>query len=194
MTRESGARLVSLGFNPMVVSFLVFTILIFGATEDASNAWALWVICLLFSNLIPIATVLFLKHRGIISDLDASLKEQRALPLSLGVIYAGLGFLALHYQEAPPLVQGLMFCYMTNTLVILLITHYWKISIHVMGVAGPLTVLWLFGWHFPLLILGVVILVSGARVVLRAHTIAQVVAGAFLGWLLTWGQLNLWFI
>jgi membrane-associated phospholipid phosphatase len=178
----------------MVVSFLVFTILIFGATEGASNAWALWVTCLIFSNLIPIATVLYLKHRGIISDLDASLKEQRTLPLTLGVIYAGLGFLTLYYQDAPPLVQGLMFCYMTNTLVILIITRYWKISIHVMGVAGPLTALWLFGWHFPLLILGVVILVSSARVILDAHTIAQVAAGALLGWLLTWGQLNLWFV
>lgn len=194
MTRESGARLVSLGFNPMVVSFFVFTILIFGATYGASNAWALWTTCLLFSNLLPIVTVLFLKHRGIISDLDASIKEQRILPLSLGVIYAGLGFFALHYQNAPPIVQGLMFCYMTNTLVILVITRYWKISIHVAGVAGPLAALWLFGWHFPLLILGVIILVATARVVLRAHTIAQVTAGVLMGWLLTWGQLNLWFL
>jgi len=178
----------------MVVSFLVFTVLIFGVAEGVSSAWALWATCLIFSNLIPISTVLFLKHRGIISDFDASLKEQRTLPLALGVIYAGLGFLALYYQKAPPLVQGLMFCYMTNTLVILIITRYWKISIHVMGVAGPLSALWLFGWHFPLLILAVIALVGSARVILRAHTVAQVVAGAFLGWFFTWGQLNLWFL
>ena len=74
-----------------------------------------------------------------------------------------------------------MFCYATNTLLVLLITNWWKVSIHTTAISGPLIVfLYQFGsFIFPLLIL--IPLVGASRLVLKRHTLAQVIAGAAIG-------------
>jgi membrane-associated phospholipid phosphatase len=138
--------------------------------------------------------VLILKKIGKISDLDASQKEQRIFPLTLGIIYSGIAFLILTYMQANPLVRGLMFCYMTNTIITILITRYWKISIHAIGVGGPIAVLWLAEFQYPIPALLILIAVSYSRVILKAHTILQAVAGALLGLVLTYSQLNFFFM
>jgi len=62
----------------------------------------------------------------------------------------------------------------------LLITRYWKISLHLVGIAGAVTAfVLLFGprllWLTPL-----VVLVGWARFQVRAHTILQAMAGTAL--------------
>ena len=183
------ASLISVLFNPMLVSFVTFGILIFDHPIISVNAYFIFFSCFLFSNFIPFITVLFLKITGKISDLDASQKEQRLLPLFLGVLYAGFGFIVLNFLNAGDLVRGLMFCYMTNTIVIIIITKYWKISIHAAGVAGPLTALWIHGIHSPFVVIFIATLLGWARIILKAHNISQVLTGFILGSFLTGIQL-----
>jgi len=92
-------------------------------------------------------------------------------------------------MKADPLVRGLMFCYMTNTLMTIIITKYWKISIHAMGVAEPLAALWIAGFQFPLIAIAILVSVSYSRVLLKAHTGLQVTAGSIAGFVITYGQL-----
>ena len=173
----------------MLISFFTFWILIFDHTQLSDNANQIFFFCFLFSNLIPLITVILLKKMGKIDDMDASKKEQRFLPLLLGIFYAGVGFMVLSNLDAQGLVRGLMFCFMTNTVIIIIITKYWKISIHAMGIAGPLTALWIHGFHSYIIIISIAIMLGWSRVNLRAHNITQVLAGYFLGTLLTWAQL-----
>ncbi len=65
-----------------------------------------------------------------------------------------------------------------------IITHYWKISGHAMGIAlATGVILQLFGWAWwPVLL--IVPLVGWARVVRRDHTVVQVIAGALYTFLL----------
>ena len=188
------ASIISFIFHPMLISLAAFLLLIYSSNPIPENANSILAICFVFSNLIPIATVLILKKTGIISDLDASQKEQRIFPLMLGILYSGLGFLTLTLLHADALVRGLMFCYMTNTIITILITRYWKISIHAMGVGGPIAVLWLAEFQYPIPALLILIAVSYSRVILKAHTILQAVAGALLGLVLTYSQLNFFFM
>jgi membrane-associated phospholipid phosphatase len=116
------------------------------------------------------------------------------MPLFLGILYSGAGFLVLSFLNAGNLTQGLMFCYMINTALIMVITRYWKISIHAAGVAAPIVALWVHGAHFPILMSGMMILVGLSRVILKAHSVSQVFAGHLLGLLLTWIQLHLFFL
>jgi len=178
----------------MLISFAAFYLLLFGSEPIAANAINVLLVCFIFSNFIPISTVLILKKMGKISDLDASQKEQRIFPLMLGIIYSGIAFLILTYMNAEPLVRGLMFCYMTNTIITILITRYWKISIHAMGVGGPITALWIAGFQFPIPAFLILISVSYARVVLKAHTVLQVFAGSAAGLIFTYIQLQLFFV
>ncbi|MCH7613218.1 MAG: PAP2 family protein [Candidatus Marinimicrobia bacterium] len=178
----------------MIISFVAFYLLLFGRVPIADNAVNVLIVCFLFSNLIPISTVLLLKKTGKISDLDASKKEQRIFPLTLGIIYSGIAYLILTYMKADPLVRGLMFCYMTNTVFTIIITKYWKISIHAMGVAAPLAALWMAGFQFPFFALIILIAVSYSRVVLKAHTVYQVMTGSIAGLILTYVQLYIFFV
>ena len=192
--REKLALFISIIFNPMIISLGAFGILIFDRPHISENANVIFFSCFIFSNLIPVLTVLILKKTGRISDLDASRKEQRFMPLFLGILYSGAGFLVLSFLNAGNLTQGLMFCYMINTALIMVITRYWKISIHAAGVAAPIVALWVHGAHFPILMSGMMILVGLSRVILKAHSVSQVFAGHLLGLLLTWIQLYLFFL
>ena len=195
MNTRPFASIISILFHPMIISLVAFYLLLFdGCVLLNYNAAKVLMVCFIFSNLIPIITVLILKKIGKISDLDASNKEQRFLPLTLGIVYSGIAFLMLTYMKADPLVRGLMFCYMTNTLMTIIITKYWKISIHAMGVAEPLAALWIAGFQFPLIAIAILVSVSYSRVLLKAHTGLQVTAGSIAGFVLTYGQLYFFFI
>jgi membrane-associated phospholipid phosphatase len=172
----------------------VFAVLIFNGTSSIGNPYIIFFTCFIFSNLIPITTVIILKKLGKIDDLDASIKDQRQFPLTLGIGYAGLGFLSLILLNANPLTQGLMFCYMTNTVLTLLINRFWKISIHSMGVSGPAAALLTNGNYYPFPMVLIIVLVSYSRVILKAHSPTQVFAGALLGFCSTYLQLQWFFL
>ena len=188
------AQTISIIFHPVVFSFFVFIVIIFDNSIIHPGAIKILITCFLCSNLLPIITLFLLQKKGLISDLDASIKEERITPLLLGIGYAVLGFLLLHIQEANMLIKGLMFCTITNTIVILLITRYWKISIHAMGISGLLSVLWIHGIEYALIMFIILFLVAFSRVILKAHTVAQVTIGSILGLTLTFIQIHLLFL
>ncbi|MCG8348083.1 MAG: hypothetical protein MI924_09940, partial [Chloroflexales bacterium] len=138
--------------------------------------------------LIPLY-IFWLKQRGGVEAMDSVVRHQRMNPLLLGALSYFVGFLALYWLDAPYLVQGLMFCYATNTLLAALITRWWKVSVHATAISGPLVALrFQFG---PLVIPWFVLIpfVGASRVILRRHTVAQVLVGAAIGLLLTTLQL-----
>jgi membrane-associated phospholipid phosphatase len=72
-----------------------------------------------------------------------------------------------------------------SALVVQIITMYWKISTHALGITAPLVAsLYLFGRE-PLPFFVLIPIVCWARVYLKAHTILQVIAGTALGALST---------
>ncbi len=192
--KRNFALTISFLFHPMIISLGVFSVLIFSSAQSNTNLKLILLTCFVFSNLIPIITVFVLKRTGKIDDLDASVKGQRYFPLMLGILYSGLGFSTLYILNANSLTQGLMFCYMTNTMLTLFITRFWKISIHSMGVSGPAAALWLSGNYFPISTAIIILLVGFSRVVLKAHTPSQVLAGSGLGFCSTFFQLHFLFL
>ena len=89
---------------------------------------------------------------------------------------------------------ALLACYLVTSLIMMIISHFWKISIHASGISGPATFLTHqlgFGMiPFVLLILPV----SWARLKLKAHDIYQVTAGSVLAVILTYVQLELYLV
>jgi len=141
-----------------------------------------------FSALLPIMTmVIWSKKENI--DLDMPVKENRNVPLIIGIFIYFIGFLALMALSAPLLTSALMFCYFSNSLIVYIINKHWKISVHSMGVAGPTTAL-IFAFGPAGFIMGLILpLVMWSRVYLKRHTVTQVIAGALLGFFLTTTQL-----
>ena len=151
-------------------------------------------VALTFSTFIPFITFIFLKKVKLISDYNISRKEERIKPLLISSFYLLLGFLLLSYSNSKAIIQGLMFCYCLNTIFTAIITKFWKISLHAISIAGPLTALWINGLNYPITMLLIIIVVCLSRFILGAHTLPQVIAGASFAFILTYFELQILFI
>jgi membrane-associated phospholipid phosphatase len=191
MEKEKFAEIISDVFNPLFVSSVVFILLI---TMDNSLSGdrkiLLTGISVVFASLIPIGYLLNLKRRGKIREMEIIERHRRYIPFLLGLFNYFIGFLILLALGAPRLVSGVMLFHATNTLFVLFVTLRWKISAHAVGISGPLMVLsFRFGsCVLPFYIL--VPLIGASRVVLKRHTVAQVIVGMLAGLGLTALQLR----
>ena len=127
-------------------------------------------------SILPILTSLILIKK-MNTDIDITDRKKRILPLFFAVCSYLIGFFILYIIDAPAITTTLMFIYSSNTLIILLVTLSWKISIHTMGVAGPTASFNLFIW-LGRIIFGLIIpMVMWSSVTLKKHSISQVLAG-----------------
>ncbi|KAA9331361.1 hypothetical protein F0P96_14030 [Hymenobacter busanensis] len=192
------ARGLSVVLHPLLVPAYLIAVLLFGLSPavvplaSAARPWVLSVVALLTFGLPALGTWLLLRA-GRISSVELYERRQRPLPLAL----AGLGFLAATLLVrwhpalyAPVLVQALGGI-TAALLLTLLVTLWWKISAHGVGMGGAVgMLLWLqlrpalgnsatIYWLFATATLAIA--VAWARLYLRAHTPAQVVAGLLAG-------------
>ncbi|HMK47022.1 MAG TPA: hypothetical protein VK436_10395 [Methanocella sp.] len=188
-TEEKIARLISNAAQAPVPAIPAFLLINYFSTSF-DRFLLITTISLLFASLLPVLVVeLWSQMKGL--DRDISRREERTAPLLIIIAVYLAGTAILYLVGAPLLAIILMFCYFSNTLVVLLITLFWKISIHSMGVSGPITALiFVFGvpGTLPMLILP---FVMWSRVYLKKHTVAQVCVGALLGFVLTAAQFYL---
>lgn len=146
-------------------------------------------LALVFATVLPFAILFLLARRRVIQDVEVSDRRDRIFPF-VGVLASYLiGTFALASVNAALIVTSLMLCHFGNTLIMMLISFRWKISIHASGITGPFTAL---VFHFgpllsPLLLL--VIPVGWSRLHLKAHNWLQILAGALVTIPLTWLQL-----
>ncbi|HYE95332.1 MAG TPA: hypothetical protein VD962_03925 [Rubricoccaceae bacterium] len=176
----------------------------FGAS-GAEVAFSLIVVFVFFAA-VPLGYLVWLWRRGEVASLEVRERRRRLRPLAVGIAsyVAGLVALAVVGRTAEPLVLALALQYPVNTLVVLLITLRWKISIHCVGVAGfavALLVVASLPWPWPSLpvltpantwpVLLLIPPVMWARVASGAHTRAQAVGGALFGLLVPAAELGL---
>jgi PAP2 superfamily. len=187
--KETLAHFISAVSNPPLVAIPVF--LVINYTLLYGGDW-LWFsgLSIFFVSILPIITsTLWIKRKKL--EVDMPQREDRIYPLLLVILSYIMGVVVLYTLGAPPLTTTLMIAYLNNTIVVLLFSLYWKISIHAMGIAGPATaIIYLFGWTgfiFSLL----VPLVLWSRLYLKRHTPAQLIVGTVLGYLLTAIQIYL---
>jgi membrane-associated phospholipid phosphatase len=190
MHSRKPAELLTLIFNPPIVAAPTFVALIL--LQRPENSIALILITVSFGTLLPLAMVLVLSKRGVIPDVWASERETRVIPFAGAICSYLVGTVALVAARSPVSVMLLMLCYVGNTVIMMIISLRWKISIHASGIAGPATFLiYTLGFAaFPFLLL--IVPVGWARLVLKAHTPWQVIAGALLTILTTWLQLRIY--
>lgn len=145
-----------------------------------------------FIAIAPCAYIVYLlKRNKVAGGVDLVLKEERLRPYLVGSGSCLIGLLVLLRLSAPQSVTVLALSYAVNTLVMAVITPRWKISAHAAGAALPLTALLSVFGAAALPFAVIVPVVCWARVRAQMHTVAQVCAGATLGFLLTWLQITL---
>ncbi|HRI47714.1 MAG TPA: hypothetical protein PK559_11465 [Ignavibacteriaceae bacterium] len=183
------ARFISTLFIPPL-SLLFATIFFLVKSDDANNVFHTIIISLLFGVIIPIVYFLIMLKKKKIANQDASIKEERTIPYLFGILFMILGLSTLVYFNASKMIQLLWIVQIVNTLFLILINKYWKISAHMIGFSSP--VAWLvFNFSnlllIPFVILGIII--GWSRFHLKCHTIPQIIAGFLFGFGLTYLQL-----
>ena len=187
MDRKKLATVISAALNAPLIAILTFIPLIL--SQQPPNASILILITTMFGAILPLSSTYYLVRRGIIPDIYASIRETRTEPFLWAMASYLLGVTVLLYFNAPLAVTALMACYFGNAIIMLTITLRWKISIHTVGVSGPITAL-VFQLGAKMIPLFFILFpVAWARVELKAHNKRQVAAGAILSGLLTWVQM-----
>ena len=174
------ARSLSTIFNPFLTALALFVILAHVGASGTLDFWRLLFISTAFTSLGPMLYVFWLYATDRISDLDMSIRAEREMVFSAFVIFYGIGAAALWFAHAPRLMIAAMLGYLLSTLVVQYITRYWKISTHALGITAPWIALTLLYGRQPLPFVVLIPMVCWARVYLKAHSVAQVLAGAAL--------------
>jgi membrane-associated phospholipid phosphatase len=175
------ARILSTIFNPFLTALALFVILADVSATSTEDFWRLLFASTFFTSIGPMIYVFWLYSTDRISDLDMSVRHERESVFGAFVVFYLLGTFALWYSHAPKLLVAAMAGYTLSTFIVQYITRYWKISTHALGITAPLVAMTLLYGRGPLPFLVLIPMVCWARVYLKAHTLAQVVAGAALG-------------
>jgi membrane-associated phospholipid phosphatase len=174
------ARSLSTIFNPFVCATVLFVIVARAFSSSTLHFWELSIAGLFFFTIAPMLCVFYLYLSGRISDFDMSDRWERRRAFIAFIIVYAVAAAFLMAVHAPTVLIAITWGYVGATLAIMLVTRWWKISTHAFGVTGPFAVMFLLFGLQPLPYAAIVPLVCWARVYLRAHTIAQVIAGAAL--------------
>jgi membrane-associated phospholipid phosphatase len=185
------ASFISNTLHPIVLPVLTYWAVLFLGYENLENRYLYLFVAFLICTVTPAIVVIFLLKRGKINDYDISHRERRTVPFLIGIVVYLIGALIFEALGAPRIASAFMICYALNTFFVMLITFVWKISVHVTSLGGPIAALYVVFGSPMLLLLLLVPPLMWSRVILKAHTPMQTVAGAALGFFLTLIELRL---
>lgn len=178
----SWARLVSDVLSPPVV-WAALSFPIAGHVASTSGQMLLWAsIYSIFVCLIPVLFIAYMVKRGRITDIHVRVRRQRILPFVVSIICTSFAVTLELIVGAPPLVPMFALFSLLQMAIMLIITTFWQISMHAMGITSAVMAIGaLFGVGIGLLFTPLIVVVGAARIKLRRHTLPQVVAGALVG-------------
>ncbi|MDQ0616076.1 phosphatase PAP2 family protein [Arthrobacter globiformis] len=174
------ARVITEALQPPIT---VALLLLLSPAVEPGFPGTVWfgAVAVLFVCVLPLAAVVLLVRLGKVTDHHVSDRKQRAPVLAMTVVSLLAGLAVLLAINAPYSVIVVVLAIVGGVVVLAVISLFWKISGHAGAIAltTVITVLILGVQWLPLLLL--IPAVGWSRVVLRAHTVAQVVAGALVG-------------
>ena len=175
------ARLVTEILAPAPTVAVLLLLVAWHSAPSAADAARWGILAALFASFVPFMYIVRGVRRGRLTDHHVRVREQRRLPLLVGIASVLVGLTLLALWGAPRDLVALVASMAVGLSSSLLVTLVWKLSIHTAVVAGAVTILVLvFG--LPLLVLApLVALVCWARVAVGDHTPAQTIAGVGLG-------------
>jgi hypothetical protein len=186
------SKVISVIMHPLwMPSYLFFCFSIFppSFTENEIRGYALSLIVLLLTGVLPAFNLILFRILGTIPDLTLKERKDRLMPfMFITMVYAGSAY--LFYQQYPiSWAYKLLLLTASACMIGTLFTLWFKISIHALAVSATAVIIVFseFSDGEGLLLLPAIgaVLISGvvmsARLWLEAHTMKEVFAGAAAG-------------
>jgi len=194
---ETGiARLISLTMHPMLVTTYALIILLslqayFVVAIPSKVKWMMVVLVFILTGLLPMLLALLMARLGIIKSLHLEQREERIWPFIITAIFYYLAFYLLRQLDLSPVFMVFMLGAFVTVVVGLLVTFFWKISVHMIGMGGMVGAFTGLSLKMMIdipLVIMVLIMLSGltgfARLKLQAHTPMQVLGGFISGFVI----------
>ena len=183
------AKIVSTLTQPPIITIPLFLIICYvisleNGVLNFNKFVACEIVSLIFASLLPMVIIL-LWAKIINTDNDISNRQDRYVPLIVGIVSYFIGVLVSLFLNLDNFLTVLLLCYSVNTGVVLLITIKWKISVHTTGISGPIAALILLLGPVGAAIALIYPIVIWSRVLLKKHTLAQAISGGVQGFFLT---------
>jgi membrane-associated phospholipid phosphatase len=162
--------------------FMIFTVGLVSNWTRGNLIWAVVDVGILIIGLLPGLLYIYIKTRqGHFTHYHLLLKEERYVALPLLLVGLLVSFGLYRFTQAPTIMMRGMTIGFVAGLGALIISRFWKISLHAavaMGCAGLfIPISWIAAGVFA--ILGLIVGIARLRV--RHHTLAQVVVGWIYG-------------
>ena len=143
---------------------------------------------MIFTLLFPLLSILYLLYTDRIKSLQIEERKERILPLTITIIWMLIGYYFLaNILDYAPIIKTIYLGMIATLFTTLLITKYWKISLHMAAIGGCLGVFLaiqsIFGGviNYVILILMLSGLLGYSRAILKAHNMQQIYSGFCLG-------------
>ncbi|WP_144662317.1 phosphatase PAP2 family protein [Paenarthrobacter nicotinovorans] len=190
------ARILTEVFQPPVV---VLVLLLISPAIEPGFPGTMWfgLLGAFFVCVLPLAYVLVMVKLGRISDHHVSDRRQRPALLLMALVSVVTGWLVLQLIGGPVSVSVMIIALIAGIAVLAVVSAFWKMSGHASALAAAVVIaVLMFGpaW-LPLFVL--VPAVGWSRLVLRAHTLGQVIAGSLFGGIVIaglWWLLREWML
>lgn len=185
------ARIMSIIFTPFYLPLVgLVALFLFSYMSLLPLAYKLPMLLTVYISTILMPSLLIHLYRRFQGWTSKELgrKERRIVPYLISILcYFGCFFL-MEYRNTPRVISIILVAALVIQMVCALINVWWKISTHTAGIGGLAGGLVVYSIAFsfnPIWWLAFVILLAGmvgtARMILRQHTLAQVVTGFLVG-------------
>ena len=184
------AKIISIIGHPIFQpTWMMIIMLLSGLTRFMpNNNMTFLTITLSITCIIPIIIIMMMKKWGIISSLEMEERNDRPGPLFIMVLFL---YLTLRFFNKFPLFSIYNF-YLTSVIVVtilaLVITFFWKISLHALGWGNFVACLFILTtvsirMYLLYFIASIVMagIVATARLRLKSHSNAQIYSGFAMG-------------
>lgn len=189
--------MISVVFQPLLMPTLVFGMMLFAVPEATTIPeefkFRIFFLIVLSTLLIPMISIIGLRLSGMVKSLHMPERKDRAIPFLLTCVYFMLTLFFLYQKsELDPILWQGMGVISFSVIVLTVVTFFWKMSAHMIGVGGLLAVVFVLGSKFSnfqivyplLLVLLLTGSVASSRLYLNAHKPLEVYGGFFMGFLI----------
>ena len=199
MTREKqiimGARIVSLVFTPFYLPLVgLLTMFLFSYLSLYPWLFKLRILAmvLLFTIMLPTFLIRMYRRYNGWTLIELGQKERRMVPYIISILCYFACIYLMELVHVPHFMVSIVIAALTVQMVCALVNMVWKISTHMAAIGGFAGALFVFAdafgfnpvWWFCLLFI-VAGLLGSSRMILRQHTLSQVVAGFLIGMVCT---------
>lgn len=185
------ARIVSMLFTPFYLPLVgLMALFVFSYLSQMPWAYKLQVLMLVYVFTILLPTVLihlYRRYQGW-NLIELGIKERRVVPYVISILCYFFCVYLMDLLHIPHFMGTMVSAALFIQIICALINVWWKISTHMAAIGGVAGALFVFGEFFgfnPVWWLCLVLILAGvlgsSRMILRQHTLPQVVTGFFVG-------------